>query len=115
MRPLTAARAAVVAVLAVVALAPGASAQTSLGGMNVQGDVAAGVRFYLLEPPEKRKGKLEEYRDLPTGTLLDHVRLRLVRPDESYAVDFGGDKWGQQDQHLFLGAGRLGRSPGFPL
>ena len=108
MTALTAARGAVLAVLLVLAVALQASAQLSVGGLNVEGEVVAGVRFYLLEPDDARKGKLEEYRDLPTGTFLDGMRIRLARPDESYAVEFGGDKWGQQDQHFFLGAGRLG-------
>ena len=109
MRPLTAAGVAVMTVVAACVAAPGASAQVSLGGMNVQGDVAAGFRFFADEPSDRHKGKLEEYRDLPANRpFLDHLNLRLSRPDESYATEFGGDKWGQEDQHFYLGATRLG-------
>jgi MtrB/PioB family decaheme-associated outer membrane protein len=109
MRILTPARiAVVVAVLAVAALAPAASAQYSLGGMDLEGSITSGVRFFLIDPSKSRKGKFEEYRDLPEGLFFEGARLRLARPDESYATEFGGDKWGQEDQHFFLGAERLG-------
>jgi MtrB/PioB family decaheme-associated outer membrane protein len=108
MRPLTAWRAALVTIVLVCALAPPVSAQVSLGGFNAEGDVAAGFRFFADKPSDRQRGKFEEYRDLPAGALLDHLNLRLYRPDESYSVDFGGDKWGQKDQHYSLGAGRLG-------
>jgi len=96
--------AVVMAVLTVAAFVPAASAQESVLGMNLRGDVVTGIRFFLLEPDTRHRGKFEEYRDLPTGLFIDQVRLRLSRPDERYATEFGGDKWGQQDQHFFLGA-----------
>ena len=108
MRPRTVVRGAVVAVIAILGWTSVASAQWSLFGMNLQGEIVSGVRFHIIEPDDKRRGKYEEYRDITNGAMLDHAYLRLSRPDESYAVEFGGDKWGQEDQHFLLGAERLG-------
>jgi MtrB/PioB family decaheme-associated outer membrane protein len=96
------------AVVAVLCLADSAFAQIPLGGLRLEGDVEAGLRFFIDEPSENRKAKFEEYRDFPNGAFLERLRLRLFRPDESYSADFGGSKWGQEDQEFFLGAGRLG-------
>ena len=97
------------ALLIMIAVAAPASAQYSLGGFNVTGDIEAGFRFFADEPSKRDKRKLEEYRDLPPNRpFLDHLNLRLARPDESYSIDFGGDKWGQEDQHFFFDVGRLG-------
>ena len=109
MRRSAIARVAVLTILAACVAAPPASAQYSLGGFNVQGEIETGFRFFVDDPSKRDRGKLEEYRDLPANRpFLEHLNLRLARPDESYAIEFGGDKWGQQDQHFFLEAGRLG-------
>jgi MtrB/PioB family decaheme-associated outer membrane protein len=92
----------------VMGLAPVASAQYSLFGLNVEGEVELSGRFYLSEPADRDKAKLIEYRDLdeqPFGAF----RLRFFRPDETYAVEMGGDKIGQTDQEFFLTAEGLGR------
>jgi MtrB/PioB family decaheme-associated outer membrane protein len=84
------------------------SAQPSLFGLNAEGEVELGGRFFLSEPSQKDKAKLIEYRDLdeqPFGAF----RLRLFRPDETYSVEMGGSKIGQSDQEFFLTAEGPGR------
>jgi MtrB/PioB family decaheme-associated outer membrane protein len=85
-----------------------ASAQPSLLGLNAEGEIELGGRIFLDEPAQSEKAKLLEYRDLdeqPFGAF----RLRLFRPDESYSVEMGGAKIGQDDQEFFLTA----EGPGF--
>lgn len=83
------------------------SAQTSIFGLKIEGDVELGGRVFLDEPSKKERAKLEEYRDLseqPFGAF----GIRLFRPDESYSVELGGSQIGQEDQEFSLGAGRPG-------
>jgi MtrB/PioB family decaheme-associated outer membrane protein len=98
----------IVAVLTVLVTAASASAQLQLGPVNVEGEIIAGARVFLEEPSDSRKGKFEEYRDIPEGLFLDRFSLRLFRPDESYSLEFDGSKWGQDDQEFGLRVGRLG-------
>ena len=44
-----------------------ASAQTQLGGFNVEGEIEAGGRFFIERPSSKERSKFEEYRDLSPG------------------------------------------------
>ena len=90
-----------VAVLGLWGVAPVASAETEVFGLKVDGEIELGGRVFLDEPSKRAKAKLEEYRDLsqqPFGAF----RFRLFRPDESYAVELGGEKIGQEDQSFFL-------------
>jgi MtrB/PioB family decaheme-associated outer membrane protein len=96
------------AVFAVLAVAPPAAAQLQLGGFNIEGVVEPGVRFFVDEPSQRRKGKLEEYRDIPEGLFLNELRLRFFRPDSPYSSEIAGSKWGQEDQEFALSTGRLG-------
>ena len=98
----------VVVVVAMLAIAEPASAQFSIGGLNVEGEVEAGLRYLPDRPAGAERGKFEEYRDFTQGPFLQGLQLRIFRPDESYSASFGGSKWGQQDQEFFLQAGRLG-------
>ena len=94
-------------VFALSAMSGVASAQTSVFGLKIEGEVELGGRVFLDEPSKREKAKLEEYRDLsqqPFGAF----GIRLFKPDESYAVEMGGSKIGQEDQEFFLGAGRPG-------
>jgi MtrB/PioB family decaheme-associated outer membrane protein len=94
-------------VLALSAVSDVASAQTSIYGLQVDGYVEMGGRVYIDEPPPQNRAKLEEYRDLdqqPFGAF----GVRLFRPDQSLAIEAGGDKVGQDDQEFFLGAGKPG-------
>ena len=86
-----------------------ASAQTQLGGVNIEGQIEAGGRFYAERPSPTHRAKFEEYRDLPAGLFLQSFDLRLSRPDESYSAELSGSKWGQRDQDYFLSVGRLGQ------
>ena len=86
-----------------------ASAQTQLGGVNIEGQIEAGGRFYAERPSPTHRAKFEEYRDLPAGLFLQGFDLRLSRPDESYSAELSGSKWGQRDQDYFLSVGRLGQ------
>jgi MtrB/PioB family decaheme-associated outer membrane protein len=99
---------AVVVALAVLAVATPATAQFTLGGMNVEGEVETGVRLLPGRPSDADAGKFEEYRDFTQGPFLQGLQLRIFRPDESYSTSFSGAKWGQQDQEFSLSSGRLG-------
>jgi MtrB/PioB family decaheme-associated outer membrane protein len=99
---------AVLTAALVLGMASLAWAQPSLFGLNVEGEIELGGRIFLDEPSDKEKAKLEEYRDLdeqPFGAF----RLRFFRPDETYAVEMGGNKIGQDDQEFFLTAEGRGR------
>src|SRR3972149_150322 len=98
----------VAAAFAVVGLAVPAAAQTSVFGLNVEGEAEAGFRAFVDRPTKGERAKFEEYRDLPQQPFLESFRLRLFRPDESYSFEFDGSKWGQQDQEFSLRTGRLG-------
>jgi len=95
-----------------LALPGPAAAQTAftLGGTpyTLDGDVEVGARFFLAEPSERNTAKFEEYRDIADGLFLEALRLRLARPDESFAIELGGSRWGQTDQDYSLRAGRPG-------
>ena len=67
-----------------------------LGGFNVEGQGEAGTRFFIEQPTGTRRGKFEEYRDIPEGAFLEGLHLRIFLPDESYSTEFGGSKWGQE-------------------
>jgi MtrB/PioB family decaheme-associated outer membrane protein len=89
--------------------ASAATAQTQLGGVNVEGGIEAGGRFYIdSRPSQKDRAKFEEYRDMSPGLFLLGANLRLSRPDESLFGEFGGSKWGFSDQDYYLSVGRLG-------
>src|SRR5262245_2837867 len=92
----------VIAGLAVTSMPQSGFAQNPFEGMNVEGQVETGVRFFVDEPPARKRAKLEEYRDITQGVYLPGFDLRIFRPDESYSTEFGGSKWGQQDQEYFL-------------
>ena len=99
----------VVLALLVVGAAGVAAAQTQLGGVNVEGGIEAGGRFYIdSRPSQKDRAKFEEYRDMSPGLFLLGANLRLSRPDESLFGEFGGSKWGFSDQDYYLSVGRLG-------
>ena len=108
MRATNLTRLVVVAAVVVLGLAGPGSAQTQVSGWNIEGVVEPGGRFFIDEPSKSRKAKLEEYRDITQGLFLPQLDLRIFRPDESYSVEVGGSKWGQQDQEFFLRSGRLG-------
>jgi MtrB/PioB family decaheme-associated outer membrane protein len=103
-------RRAAAVLTAALALGPAslASAQPSLFGLNAEGEVELGGRIFLDEPSQREKAKLIEYRDLDEQP-FGGFRLRLFRPDESYSVEMGGAKIGQDDQEFFLTA----EGPGF--
>jgi MtrB/PioB family decaheme-associated outer membrane protein len=87
---------------------PAAAADFKLFGWDVLGDVEAGYRQYIDRPSPTRRGKLEEYRDLPQGPFLEQLQLRFFRDDSAYLTELGGSKWGQEDQEYSLSTGRLG-------
>jgi MtrB/PioB family decaheme-associated outer membrane protein len=93
----------------VLAAASPASAQLTLGGWKIEGDVSAGWRFLPNEPQRTQRAKWEEYRDFPESAMLGNIELRVFTPDEKYSSEFGGTKWGQQDQEFRLRGGQLGR------
>ncbi|MBM2812812.1 MAG: hypothetical protein HW416_3571, partial [Chloroflexi bacterium] len=84
------------------------AAQTRVGGMNAEGEIEAGARFFIEEPSKNEKQKFEEYRDMSEGLFLEGLKLRLFTDDERYSVEFRGSKWGLEDQEFSLLAGRTG-------
>jgi len=92
----------------VLGLAGSAAAQTRVGGMNVEGEIEAGARFFIEEPSKNEKQKFEEYRDMGEGLFLQGLRLRLFTDDERYSTEFLGSKWGRNDQEFTLRTGRTG-------
>jgi MtrB/PioB family decaheme-associated outer membrane protein len=90
------------------ALAVPAAAQMQLGGIGIEGNVEAGWRFFVDEPPKSRRAKWEEYNDYPGSAFLGELRLRFFTPDEKYSLDLEGTKWGQEDQYFAATATRLG-------
>jgi MtrB/PioB family decaheme-associated outer membrane protein len=101
--------AAVVVVIGALVMASVGStqAQTKIGAFAVEGEIEAGVRG-VFGVKDNERGKLEEYRDLPSGMFLPALRLGLIQPDGTYGAELLGSKWGQQDQEFSLLAGRLG-------
>ena len=96
------------ALVSLFAVAGPAPAQTEIGGLGIEGNAAAGWRFFIDEPAKSRRAKWEEYRDFPGSAFLEDLQLRIFRPDESYSAEFAGSKWGQQDQEFSLRSTRLG-------
>ncbi|HSE95368.1 MAG TPA: MtrB/PioB family outer membrane beta-barrel protein, partial [Methylomirabilota bacterium] len=99
--------AALIGAFAVMAVAGVASAQTSIFGWNVEGDIELGGRVYIDKPSEQERAKLEEYRDLdeqPFGAF----RLRFAPVDEAYSAWLSGLYVGQEDQEFALGVARPG-------
>jgi MtrB/PioB family decaheme-associated outer membrane protein len=95
------------AVVMVLGVAGVAAAQTTVFGLQIEGEVELGGRVYADRPAREARAKLEEYRDLseqPFGAF----RLLLSRPDQSYLTEMGGEKIGQDDQEFFLSTGRTG-------
>jgi MtrB/PioB family decaheme-associated outer membrane protein len=93
--------------IALSALPGVASAQTSVFGLKIEGDVELGGRVYADRPAPEKRAKLEEYRDLsqqPFGAF----GIRLFRPDESYSTELRGLNVGQDDQEFSLESGRPG-------
>ena len=74
----------VVAACAVLIPVGSASAQISLGGLNLEGEVEAGLRLLPGKPSEAVKQKFEEYRDFTEGAFLSDLRVRIFTPDERY-------------------------------
>jgi MtrB/PioB family decaheme-associated outer membrane protein len=109
MRPTKAMRRLILAAFGVLGMAAPASAQQEIGGMRLEGEAEAGVRFFLEEPSKTRSSKFLEYRDINEGLFLQGLHLRLFRPDEAYSTEFGGRQWGLQDQEYYLRTGRLGK------
>jgi MtrB/PioB family decaheme-associated outer membrane protein len=90
-------------------MARAAAAQTTLGGMNVEGSIEAGLRGFLTdEPKNKERAKFEEYRDMGAGPFLERLQLRFFTKDEGYSSELFGSKWGREDQEYSLSTGRLG-------
>lgn len=79
-----------------------------LGGFRLSGEVEAGVREYIERPPESRRGKFEEYRDMRPGMFLGSLQLSLLNPEGTYGMSLYGTKWGFDDQHYEFNVGRLG-------
>lgn len=97
------------AVVLVLGVAGSASAQAQVKGLNVEGSVEAGGRWYLTdEPNNKDRAKFEEYRDMSQGPLVESLRLRLSTANEGYSTEIAGSKWGRHDQEFSLSTGRTG-------
>ena len=98
----------IVAALALLISVGPASAQVSLGPVNLEGNVEAGARLLPAAPSRAERQKFEEYRDFPEGAFLADLRLRLFTPDERDSLEATGSKWGQRDQEYGVVLGRVG-------
>lgn len=98
----------VVAAVAVLGVATGASAQVQVFGLKLDGEITSGIQFFLDEPNPTRSAKFEEYRSVPEGLFLENLRLRLTTKDDKYSYWLEGSKWGRTDQEFTVGAGRPG-------
>ena len=98
----------VIVALALLTRVGSAAAQVSLGPVNLEGDVEAGVRLLPDRPSQANRQKFEEYRDITQGAFLANLQLRIFTPDEKYSLEALGSKWGQQDQEFGVGLTRLG-------
>src|SRR5262249_54866105 len=78
------------------------------GGFNLEGEVEAGGRFYIDQPPKSSRAKLEEDRDLTPRAVLFRLNLRLLRPAQRPLRGVGGADSGLLDQDYYLSVGRLG-------
>ena len=92
----------------VLALAVDASAQMDLGGYKLDGEIRAGLQFFIDHPSDRESAKFQEYRDVHDGLFLERLRLRVFTPDGLTYGSLEGSKWGRRDQEYFLGAGRIG-------
>ena len=92
----------------VMALAVPAAAQVRIGDVGLEGNVEAGWRFFVDEPPKSSRAKWEEYRDYPGSAFLGELHLRFFTPDEKYSLELEGANWGQLDQYFGATATRLG-------
>lgn len=108
MRAMRGTRLVVGAALAILIPVGSAFAQVSLGPVNLEGNVEAGVRLLPDRPSQANRQKFEEYRDITEGAFLADLQLRIFAPDEKYSVEARGSKWGQQDQEFDFVLGRLG-------
>ena len=98
----------IVAACAILMSVESAPAQISLGGLNLEGEVEAGLRLLPREPSAAGKQKFEEYRDFTEGAFIQDLRVRIFTPDEQYSLEATGGKWGGRDQEFAVGLGRLG-------
>ena len=84
------------------------STHTKIGGLNLEGYIEAGVRFFPQKPSEAQEAKFMEYQDLNTGLYLDNLRLRLFTPDEKYSFEVSGRDWGLKTMQYNMSVTRLG-------
>src|SRR5262245_17689866 len=99
--------AALFAITLALAVPTSALAQLKVGDWTLLGGGEAGGRFFIDEPPKSSRAKWEEYNDY-TGPFLYKLDLKGWSKDDKYWAEFGGEKWGAQDQQFILGGGRLG-------
>src|SRR5512141_690368 len=67
-----------------------------------------GARAFTAEPADSNKGKLEEYRSLPAGALLERARLEYLPADGYGTYQLTLRRLGQLDQSMWLQASRPG-------
>src|SRR5438552_16189587 len=64
----------------VLALAVDASAQMDLGGYKLDGEIRAGIQFFIDHPAYRESAKFQDYRDVHDGLFLERLRLRVFTP-----------------------------------
>lgn len=83
-----------------------AQAKKTRGTFTVAAE--AGLRTFTTEPTAQDKGKLEEYRSLPAGALLNRAIFAYVPADSFGVYQVVVRRLGQLDQSLGLQASRPG-------
>lgn len=106
MRQMSFATACVLAGVLAVAIPATSQAQAKKGTFT--GAAEVGARAFTTEPADKDKGKLEEYRSLPAGALLERARLEYLPADGYGTYQLTLRRLGQLDQSMWLQASRPG-------
>ena len=108
MRQMSFATACVLAGVLAVAVPATSQAQAKKTSGTFTGAAEIGARMFTTEPADIDKGKLEEYRSLPAGALLERARLEYLPADQYGTYQLTLRRLGQLDQSMWLQATRPG-------
>ena len=87
------------ALIAPVSLSSKALGQDQNGAVDYFGEIEGGVRILADRPQRQDRAKFEEYRDLDTGAILDHLHLGAAANDGSFLFELWAENAGWDDQH----------------
>ncbi len=108
MRQMSFATACVLAGVLAVAVPATSQAQAKKTTGTFTAAAEIGARAFTTEPADIDKGKLEEYRSLPAGPLLERARLQYTPADGYGTYQLTLRRLGALDQSMWLQASRPG-------